>query len=390
MRIGVVVQARMGSSRLPGKVLLPFGAGSVLDHVLARCEQSTLADVVAVATTDQPADDAVAERCAARGTPVVRGSEHDVLDRYRLAADELALDVVVRVTADCPFVWHEDVDAVAAAVRDAPEAHYATNTGCPHGLNVEAATADRLRWAAATASDPYDREHVMPFLYRHQGRDVRHVPPSDGGGRADLRLTLDTTADYGLLAALRGRADGVGVGATPTWLVDAVCAPAVAPWHERVRAAATVTGGAPASVRRRDGCEVCRILDRLGTAAVPLDGGWVLNGNVGPEVRRPALVLSTAAHRDHAAELGDAEASWLGRHLRRLDRAARTVLGAERLQVLLLNETGHVHFHLVPRYAGDDPTAFDPVLLRAPAPEPAPVPALAPAEAARAVAAELR
>jgi spore coat polysaccharide biosynthesis protein SpsF len=384
MRIGVVVQARVGSSRLPGKVLLPFGAGSVLDHVLARCEQSTVADVVGVATTDQPADDAIAARCAARATPVVRGSEHDVLSRYRLAVDELGLDVVVRVTADCPFVWHEDIDAVAAVARDAPEAHYATNRGCAHGLNVEATTADWLRMADAAATDHFDREHVMPFLYRLDGRDVREVLPADGSGNAGLRLTLDTVADYGLLATLRGRADGLDVEPTPRWLVQAMRDPVLMAWHERVLTAATATAGAPAPVRV-DGCEVCGILDRLGPAGHPLDGGWVLNGNVSPRVRRPALVLSTATHRGHIDQLGDAEASWLGRHLRRLDGAARKVLGAERLYVLLLNEAGHVHLHLVPRYPGDDPAGFDPALLRLPPPAPATMPA----DAVRAVLAEL-
>ncbi|RZS32281.1 diadenosine tetraphosphate (Ap4A) HIT family hydrolase [Herbihabitans rhizosphaerae] len=128
---------------------------------------------------------------------------------------------------------------------------------------------------------------------------------------------------------------------------------------------------------------MCRILDGLTVGTLP--GGWVLNGNIDPAIRRPALVLSTVDHYGHLAEIGGTEAEWLGRHLRRIDGIARKVLGAQRLHVQLLNEAGHVHFHLVPRYPDDDRSVFALALLRVDAPAGAPDSA----SAARSVLAEL-
>jgi spore coat polysaccharide biosynthesis protein SpsF len=357
--------------------MLPFGGGSVLEHVLSRCSEACRPDVIAVATTDQVIDDVIARVCEARDTPVVRGSEHDVLDRYRQAIEELRLDVVVRVTADCPFVWCEDIDGVVAALIEAgPDADYAANQGCPDGLNVEASWAPRLRQAANDASDPYDREHVMPYLYRHGDRQVVRVDPAGVAADGAARLTLDTVVDYGLLSALRARADALGVRPSPNWLIDAVASPELAPWHDRAKHAATETAGAP-SAPRRAGCTVCSILESLGSAAHQLGGGWVLSGNVDPRTARPALVLSATAHRDHLEELSDAEATFLGRNLRWIDPAMRAVTGAERIQVLLINEAGHIHLHLVPRYESDEPARFGPGLLNVPAPRGAPTPVAA-------------
>jgi spore coat polysaccharide biosynthesis protein SpsF (cytidylyltransferase family)/diadenosine tetraphosphate (Ap4A) HIT family hydrolase len=324
--------------------------------------------LIAVATTDQPGDDVLVGACEVAGVPVVRGDEHDVLDRYRLAIEELRIDLVIRVTADSPFVWHEDIDRVTAAIVQAgPDTDYATNSGCPAGLNVEAAWADRLREAAHRASDPYDREHVMPFLYRHPGRNVLRVEPAGSREPTAARLTLDTLTDYGFLTALWARADAHGVPASPEWLAEALESTEMASWHQRAKDAAITTAGAPASTQPAH-CGVCSILESLESEAHQLSGGWVLNGNIDPRTARPALVLTSRTHRANVDELNDAEATWLGRNLRRIDPVLRAISGAERIQVLLINEAGHVHLHLVPRYAGDDPRQFGLGLLGVPAP----------------------
>src|SRR5207253_7131137 len=118
-RVVAVIQARMASTRLPGKVLLRIGGCTMLEWTVRRVQAARTLDEVAVATTREPADESVAQETRRLGVACVRGSEADVLDRYVQAAGLLRADVVVRVTADCPLVDPEVIDATVTAFRSA-------------------------------------------------------------------------------------------------------------------------------------------------------------------------------------------------------------------------------------------------------------------------------
>jgi spore coat polysaccharide biosynthesis protein SpsF (cytidylyltransferase family) len=199
----VIVQARVSSTRLPGKVLKPLAGRTVLAHVLERCAAIGRADVVCCAVPEGAADEPVAAEAARAGAHVFRGSEADVLDRYYRAARELKADAVLRVTSDCPLVDPAVCDGVLALLAETG-ADFACNNeppSWPHGLDCEAFPFAWLERAAREAADPYQREHVSPFIRRHPtARVVNHPAPRPG--LAGHRWTLDTPADYRFLAAL--------------------------------------------------------------------------------------------------------------------------------------------------------------------------------------------
>ena len=202
-RVLAVVQARAGSSRLPGKVLMPLVGTPVLGWVARAARAAEGVDEVVVATSVDAGDDAVAEAGRALGVPVVRGSEDDVLSRFLLAVDEHPCDAVVRLTADCPLLDPALIGQVVALWRAAPAHDYVATTlvrTLPRGLDVELATADALRRVSATAAG-HHRTHVTsglytdPDTYRLTGLVVS--PAAD-----DLRVTLDTADDAALLGAV--------------------------------------------------------------------------------------------------------------------------------------------------------------------------------------------
>ncbi len=190
-----MVQARTGSSRLPGKVLLPLGDRPMLAFMLARLEALQVDELV-VATSTEASDDAVAELAEAAGLPVVRGSETDVLARFIAAVDAHPAATIVRLTADCPFMDPEIVHQ-ALAVHATSDAAYTSNTlvrTYPDGLDVEVVAAAALRVAAAESVDPVEHEHVTPFVYRRPERfTLRAALGRDLLG--DERWTVDTAGD---------------------------------------------------------------------------------------------------------------------------------------------------------------------------------------------------
>jgi spore coat polysaccharide biosynthesis protein SpsF len=203
MRINAVIQARAGSTRLPGKVLADLGGRPVLEWVVRAARAANLVDEVIVATSTQEGDDAVAELAATLGAPVVRGSEDDVLSRFVAALDAHPADAIVRLTADCPLLDPTLIDGVAGAWSAAPTHDYVSTVlvRClPRGLDVELVTARALR-AVDRIAVGHDRVHVTsalyadPAAYRLLGLCV--TPPAD-----DLRVTLDTAEDLLLLRAL--------------------------------------------------------------------------------------------------------------------------------------------------------------------------------------------
>jgi len=203
MRINAVIQARTGSSRLPGKVLEDLGGHPVLEWVVRAAREASQVDTVIVATSIAPADDAVADLADSLGVAVVRGSEDDVLSRFVAALDAYPADAVVRLTADCPLLDPTLIDAVAGAWAAAPSHDYVSTVlvRClPRGLDVELVTAGALR-AVDRIAVGHDRVHVTsllyaePMEYRLLGMCV--TPPAN-----DLRVTLDTREDLMLLRAL--------------------------------------------------------------------------------------------------------------------------------------------------------------------------------------------
>lgn len=208
IRAGVVLQARMGSARFPGKVLATLGGLPILAQCVARLGATSGLPVV-LATTRQREDDALCEAAAALAIPVVRGPVNDVLARYVQAAAAFGLTHVVRATADNPAV---DLEAPRRALDllCRTGAHYVSEHGLPVGAAVEACTTDALRLAHESTADPYDREHVTPFLRR--GRPtvwIETLAPARLR-RPDIRLTVDWPDD---LAAMRDLHRAIGDGA---------------------------------------------------------------------------------------------------------------------------------------------------------------------------------
>lgn len=196
-----VIQARTGSTRLPGKVLKPLLGEPVLVHVIRRIRRATRVDEVVVATTTSSGDDVIADLAGRLGCQFVRGSEEDLLSRYLLAGRAHAADLVVRITSDCPLVDPALIDEVVGAL-EASGADYASNTlpprTYPRGLDVEAFTMVALEAADREDHDPASREHATPYLYRNPDR-FRLVGVSGNTDLSGHRWTLDAPEDYRLI-----------------------------------------------------------------------------------------------------------------------------------------------------------------------------------------------
>ena len=223
-----IIQARMGSSRLPGKVLLDIAGKPMIEHVIERIQRAEALDAVLVATTTDEADRPIADFCVSLGIPSTRGSLHDVLDRYYQAAKAHEADIIVRITADCPLI---DPDLVNQTVRliagqRAVNLDFACNRlpppftrSFPIGLDVEACTFAVLECAWKEAREPFQREHVMPYIY--EGVTLAPVDPSLATGTSprgfrigqlhhepdygSLRWTVDTLEDLAFVSQVFAR-----------------------------------------------------------------------------------------------------------------------------------------------------------------------------------------
>jgi spore coat polysaccharide biosynthesis protein SpsF len=187
-----IIQARMSSSRLPGKVLMSISGRSMLEHVIVRAMRARSIDGIVVATTTDPSDDILEQYCLAKGIPCYRGSLHDVLDRFYRVSVQYSAEVIIRLTADCPLLDPDVIDLTVAAFlgqasTQAPTlSSLAPQTGSlittpfdfasnrlpppwrrtlPIGLDVEVCSFDALERAWKEADQAHQREHVMPYLY---------------------------------------------------------------------------------------------------------------------------------------------------------------------------------------------------------------------------------
>ncbi len=203
-RAGIVLQARLASTRLPGKALMSIGGVPVLTHCLRRLVAAGVARVV-LATTDRPEDDRLAAVAEGLGVAVHRGEADDVLARMLAAAEVFDLDPIVRATGDNPAVDVQAPGRVLEALR-AARADYVVEQGLPYGAAVEAVTRDALRTAAREAHEPADREHVTTWIRRQTDRFRMLYPDAPAPlRRPDLRLTVDLPEDLDYVRTLFAR-----------------------------------------------------------------------------------------------------------------------------------------------------------------------------------------
>jgi spore coat polysaccharide biosynthesis protein SpsF len=202
-----IVQARLGSSRLPGKVLLPLCGVPVLEHVVQRLRTVSLVDRVVVATSRLASDDELADFASRLpGVGVSRGSESDVLDRYLQAAREFEAQTVIRITSDCPLLSPAiTAKTVEAFLERAPNIDYVSNSlerTYPRGFDTEVFSLETLQRAHAAATDPAEREHVTLHVYRRPSEFRLHGVVERERPDPSLRLTIDTPEDYEMLSRI--------------------------------------------------------------------------------------------------------------------------------------------------------------------------------------------
>lgn len=205
MSIEIFLQARMGSSRLPGKVLKTVLGRPLLAYQIERLREVKQADSLLLLTTRQPEDDRLAAFCKQEGVECFRGAEADVLDRFFQAAQARGTELIIRSTADCPLIDPEIIDrGIELFQSAAPPCDYLSNSlerTFPRGLDFELFTAAALKKAWQEALDPWEREHVTPYLYHHPAQfklqNLAHTP-----SLSHHRWTVDTEEDFTLISKM--------------------------------------------------------------------------------------------------------------------------------------------------------------------------------------------
>jgi len=202
---GIIIQARIDSTRLRGKVLLrlPFGSNtSVIETIIRRCKKTTIIDSIILATTRQTNDDILEKIAISENIKIFRGSENNVLERFYCAAKKENLDTIIRITADNPCIDPILVDNILRAHIEG-NWDYTTTEGYPVGLGIEVFNFDALEEAYKNATKYYEKEHVTPYIYRNpQKFKINIVKALKELYAPDIRITLDTEEDYALLCAV--------------------------------------------------------------------------------------------------------------------------------------------------------------------------------------------
>lgn len=200
MHVSAFIQARMGSTRLPGKVLKPVLDHPLLYYVIERLKLSNEVDNIIVVTTTQTADDAIASFCQSSHIACFRGAEEDVLSRFYHAAVDYPTDLIVRITADCPLIDPKIIDQM---LREYSQCDYCSNTihrTFPRGFDVEIFSFNALQQAFQHAASASEREHVTPYIYTHPDMfRVKNFSNVDGKDLSHYRLTVDTPEDFALI-----------------------------------------------------------------------------------------------------------------------------------------------------------------------------------------------
>jgi spore coat polysaccharide biosynthesis protein SpsF len=205
MRVVAIIQARISSTRLRGKVLLDLAGRTMLSRVIGRCRRAKFLREVVVATTTEPEDDAIVSLCRTEHCPVVRGSLQDLLDRYKMAADAFNADVIVRITSDCPMIDPSLIDQIGSLYLTESPVEYVTNTvwerTFPRGLDTEVISKEALNRAWREDRNPAWREHVTPYIYRNPELFRIRIFKQEVDLSA-LRWTVDTPEDYRFATAV--------------------------------------------------------------------------------------------------------------------------------------------------------------------------------------------
>ena len=199
-----IVQARMGSTRLPGKTLIDICGKPFLHHILGRMQRSRKLENLVVATTTKREDDAICELCQGLNIVCFRGSEDDVLDRYYQCAKAHNADIIVRITADDPFKDPEVADRIIEEILQDDEVDYVSNTirpTYPEGLDIEVFRFRALEKAWQEATSALDREHVTPYIWLHPNLfKLKNIEYEKN--LSHMRWTLDTPEDLAMTKAV--------------------------------------------------------------------------------------------------------------------------------------------------------------------------------------------
>lgn len=195
MRTLVIIQARMGSTRLPGKVLKQFCGKTALEHLVERVKQCTQIDEIVIATTVSQLDDPIVELANHLNLAVFRGSEEDVLSRYYGASQKFSGNTIVRITSDCPLFDPFLLDQALTLYKsgEGDVVRLGVFSGFPRGFDLEIFSFELLENAFKMAGETYQREHVTPYLYEQSYSIVELKAPKD---YSTLRVTLDTDEDF--------------------------------------------------------------------------------------------------------------------------------------------------------------------------------------------------
>ena len=205
-KTAAIIQARMGSTRLPGKVMKDLKGKPVLWHVIERVKQAKNIDQTIIATTTAQRDSIIFEKAKEWGVKAYRGSEEDVLARYYEAANKYEIDTVVRITSDCPLIDPHIIDEIVEYYNNSCDYTLVTNAGSdlnnrtyPRGLDTEVFSFEVLEKAYKKAEEKYQREHVTPYIYENYD-DIYYY--KNNKDLSNYRLTLDTKEDYELIKAI--------------------------------------------------------------------------------------------------------------------------------------------------------------------------------------------
>ena len=215
MNIILIIQARMSSTRLPGKVLKKIEDKTVLQHCIDRCSKSKYINKIIIATTTNNADDAIKDYCTNNNILYYRGSENNVLKRFYDTACKYSPDIIVRLTSDCPLI---DVNILDDMMQEfiqknmqflQPKYSFGDNQkkmgGFPDGCNPQIFTFDILKETYANVTSKFDKEHVCPYMVRNYTNLLYNIPNIDKYKDIDLstlHLSLDTSQDYKLICAI--------------------------------------------------------------------------------------------------------------------------------------------------------------------------------------------
>jgi len=203
-KFAAIIQARMTSQRLPGKVLLEVMGKSLLRHQIERLRRAKYLDQIIVATTLNSTDAPIVKQCDELGVCVFRGSEKDVLDRYYRAHQAFPSEFILRITSDCPLIDPEIVDHCIKQYSTDDAAYLSNSLHYPNGMNVEIFNSSMLHEAHEKGVKPYEREHVTPYFYEPLGKfKIHHV--RDSNSYPKYRLTVDTPEDFELIETLLQR-----------------------------------------------------------------------------------------------------------------------------------------------------------------------------------------